>query len=77
MNMKQDGNVRNFLLSLSNQDFLNVGMHQIAYIRPVTLDEQRAFSIHAADGTPISVTQSFDTAVAAIRHNEMHPVTLH
>lgn len=77
MNNKTDITARTILGNLSAQDFLNVGMDQIAYIRSVTLDDHEAFAVHAADGTPISVMHSFDTAVASIKYNEMHPVTVH
>lgn len=68
---------RSILANLSTQDFLNIGIDQIAYVRPVVLDDHEMYSIHAADGTQLSVLDSFDTAVDSIKNNEMHPVTLH
>ena len=60
---------------LSIQDFLDVGLDQVAYIRP--LDNEQSFSIHAADGSQISVMDSYDTALAAVRVQDLFPVTLH
>lgn len=73
MNQKPD-HVRQMLQNLSAQDFLNVGLHQVAYIRPQRGGE---FSVHAADGSLLSLVESFDMAIAAVRHNDMQPVTVH
>lgn len=62
------------LKELTIQDFLNVGLDQVAYIKCA---EDESFSVYAADGSQISVMDSYDTAVAAIRVNDLFPVTLH
>ena len=73
MNPKNE-QVRGLLEQLSAQDFLNVGINQVAYIRPVPGGE---YSVHAADGTVLSLAESFDLALAAVRRNDMHAVTVH
>lgn len=66
-----------FFKELSKDDFLDIGMNQIAYVKPMKVDEEKsAYSVHAADGTQISVMDTYDTAVAAVRFNDMYPVTL-
>lgn len=65
------------LKSLSKQDFLNFGMQQVAYIRPVVLNDKTAFMVHAADGTPLSILDSEDTAVLMLKQNELEPITVH
>jgi hypothetical protein len=65
------------LKSLTRQDFLNFGMQQVAYIRPVRVQNRQAYAIHAADGTPLSVMDTIDTAVIAVRHNDLEPATVH
>lgn len=65
------------LKNISTRDFLNFGVQQVAYIRPVMVENKTAYAIHAADGTPLSVMESMDTAVIVVRHNELEPVTLH
>jgi hypothetical protein len=62
------------LKELSVQDFLDVGLHQVAYIK---CTKDRSYSVHAADGSQISVMDSYDTAIAAIRVNDLFPVTVH
>ncbi|MGB4108170.1 MAG: DUF1150 family protein [Alphaproteobacteria bacterium] len=66
-----------FFKGLSAQDFRNFGVQQLAYIRPVMIQNRPAFAIHAADGTPLSVMDTRDTAIIAVRHNDLEPVTVH
>lgn len=65
------------LKNISARDFLNFGMQQVAYIRPIRVDDKTAYAIHAADGTPLSVMESKDTALVVVRHNELEPATVH
>lgn len=65
------------LRNLSAQDFALLGANQVAYLRPVVLNGARAFSIHAADGTPIGAAPSAQLAAAAIRQHEMEPALVH
>lgn len=65
------------LRSLSASDFARLGADELAYFRPVLLNGARAFSIHAADGTPIGAAPSASLAAAAIRQHEMEPMTVH
>lgn len=70
-------NHRELLRSLSAQDFLNFGVQQVAYIRPVTVDGEEGFSVHAADGTPLSVMDTMDSAIVVARYNDLEPVAVH
>lgn len=65
------------LRSLSAQDFARLGAEEVAYLRPVILNGAVAFSIHAADGTPIGAAPSAQLAAAAIRQHEMEPALVH
>ena len=67
-----------FLKNLSPQDFLNIGMDQVAYIKelPLSPNEDQTFSVHAAVGTQLSVMNSYDTAIASVKINDLHPVTV-
>lgn len=64
---------------LSNQDFLKVGLDQVAYIKVINSQksDHPHFSIHAADGSQISVMDSYDMALAAIQVNDLQPITVH
>jgi hypothetical protein len=65
------------LRSLSSQDFLSLGLSQVAYVKPVSQDDQSYFAIHAADGTQMAVLPSYAAALTVIRQHEMEPLTLH
>ncbi len=65
------------LRNLSARDFAMLGNQEIAYLRPVILNGATAFSIHAADGTPIGAAPSAQLAAAAIRQHEMEPALVH
>ncbi|MBP2228245.1 DUF1150 family protein [Azospirillum agricola] len=65
------------LSHLSPQDFAAFGLGHVAYVRPVEVDGETAFSIHAADGTPLSVMPERDVAFAAVRQNDMEPLSVH
>jgi hypothetical protein len=62
--------------------FAALGVQQIAYVKPVSAEEEatglgHGFAIHAADGTPLTVMQSREAAMAAIVQNDMQPLSVH
>ena len=65
------------LRGLSSQDFLSLGLSQVAYVKPLEQDGHSYFAVYAADGTEIAVLASRDAAYAAIRQHDMEPLTLH
>jgi hypothetical protein len=62
---------------LSAQQLQALGMAQMAYVKPVVVDGEAAFAIHAADGTPMALAGDCDVAFAAIRQHEMMPILVH
>lgn len=58
-------------------DLMVLGLEQVAYVRPVAVDGGTAYAIHAADGTEITVMASRDSALAAIRQNDLEPLSVH
>ena len=63
--------------NLSPADLGQLGMQQLAYVKPVIVNGAHAFAIHAADGTPMAVAQDFGVAIAAIVQHEMVPAQVH
>ena len=51
---------------ISEQQLAQLGLQQIAYVKPVDVDGTACFAIHAADGTPMAVAGDRDVAVAAV-----------
>lgn len=78
-------------LKLSLEAFAVLGGGQVAYVREIKSEEvkglfpqapqmapgMRLFSLHAADGTPIIITDSREAAVANAREHELDTVSVH
>jgi hypothetical protein len=76
---------------MSSQDFAVLGGGKIAYVKPISSEQVNAlypqtpelqpgmqlFALHAADGTPIMVTDSREAAVANAWSNELETVSVH
>lgn len=75
-NTADQKNALDLLKDLSIQDFLDVGLNQVAYIKRIDAVAGK-FSIHAADGSQISVMDTYDTAIDSIRVHDLFPVTVH
>ena len=56
---------------------MQLGMAQLAYVKPVWMEGTTAFAIYAADGSPMAVAADCDLAVQAIMQHEMVPALVH
>lgn len=66
-----------FLKALSQEDFLNLGVDHIVYIKPFNAQDKTTYSMHAADGTYISSHENKEIAALTAVSNDLAPVTLH
>jgi hypothetical protein len=76
---------------ISTEALAAFGGGKIAYVKPITLDDvkrmfpqapqlergTKLFALHAADGTPIMITDSRESAVANAWSHELEPVSVH
>ena len=62
---------------ISAEQLAQLGMQQIAYVKPVVVNGSAAYAIHAADGTPMAIAGDLEVAVAAIMQHEMVPAQVH
>jgi hypothetical protein len=62
---------------ISAEELAQLGMQEIAYVRPVVVDGSACFGIYAADGTPMAIAGGLDVAIAAIMQHEMVPTQVH
>ncbi len=62
---------------ISPEQLAQLGMQQIAYVKPVEVNGTTAFAIHAADGTPMALAEGLEVAFAAIVQHEMVPTQVH
>jgi hypothetical protein len=63
--------------AISVQDLMQLGLQEVAYVKPVQIDGQSAVAVHAADGTQMAVMRSRESAFAAVRQNDLEPVSVH
>ena len=76
---------------ISAEALAHLGDGQIAYVKPITSEEvatlfpqapkiapgTQLFALHAADGTPIMLTDSREAAVANAWSHELETVSVH
>ncbi len=62
---------------LTPMQFAQLGVKQIAYVKPVVFNGAPGFAIHAADGSPMAVAPQLETAIGAILQHEMLPALVH
>ncbi len=63
--------------AMSERELAILGLNELAYVTQVVVDRRHAYSIHAADGTIIDVTDDRDVAFAAARQHDLEPVSVH
>ncbi|MGD9649400.1 MAG: hypothetical protein AB7G80_03605 [Dongiaceae bacterium] len=58
-------------------DFVNLGVNEFAYLRPVKIDGIEGVGIHTADGKLAAFAATEDQARSAISEHNLNPVSLH
>lgn len=78
-------------VKLTPEAFAVLGGGELAYVKSVRSEDVKAmfpqapelapgiklFALHAADGTPIMLTDSRESAIASAREHELNAVSLH
>ncbi len=54
-----------------------LGVSQMAYVKPVMMNGTAMFAIHGADGSPMALAEDQNIAIAAIAQHEMIPTLVH
>ena len=62
---------------LSPQDFLLLGINDLAYVKKGLVDDKEAYLVFSADGTQIAAMGGREIAFAAVRQNGMEPLSVH
>ena len=65
------------LKALSGKDWADFGVNDMAYLKPVKVEGEARYSIHAANGTPLAVMDTREVAAAAITQNELEALSVH
>jgi hypothetical protein len=63
--------------ALTPMQFAQLGVKQVAYVKPVIFNGAPGFAIHAADGSPMAVAPQLDTAIGAILQHDMMAALVH
>jgi hypothetical protein len=63
--------------ALTPLQFAQLGVKQVAYVKPVIFNGTPGFAIHAADGSPMAVAPQLDTAIGAILQHDMMAALVH
>ena len=59
--------IASFLRHLSPADFAALGMQDMAYVKETDVNGARAYAVHAADGTQLTVMESRDDGLRRLR----------
>jgi len=62
---------------MSSRELALFGMQDLAYVKPVLVDGVRAFAVHAADGTQVTVLPDREIALATVRQHDLEPLSVH
>jgi hypothetical protein len=65
------------LRQLTPQAFATFGIDAVAYVREVDVEGRPGFSIHAADGTALTVVTDRAIAFATVRQHDLEPMSVH
>lgn len=65
------------LFHLTEQEWAQFGLNDIAYIKPVQVQGKDGFGAFAADGSPMFVAESREVAEAALIQQGIEPVSAH
>ena len=62
---------------VTQTDLAALAVNQVAYVKPVSVQDNLAYAIHAADGTELAVVADREVAFATVRQHGMEPVSVH
>jgi len=66
-----------WLRCLSPLELESLGVNYIAYVKPITVDGERAYGIYSANGEQLGVSEHHDLALETIREQDLEPLSLH
>lgn len=62
---------------MSVNDLAMWGIQDVAFVKKVVVNDEVAWSIHAANGTEMGLAPRRDLAFAAIRQYDLEPYSVH
>lgn len=68
---------REQLQNMSPGDFAAMGAQEVAYIKPLDHEGRRVYAVHTADGSQVTLMETYNLAQALIRQNDLEPLAAH
>ncbi|MBI4183481.1 MAG: DUF1150 family protein [Proteobacteria bacterium] len=65
------------LRSVSAEDLSALGLEHVAYVKAIAHEGRRFYAVHSANGQQMAIMEDREVAFAAIRQNDMEPVSVH
>lgn len=65
------------LKALTAEEFAELGVETVAYVKAVTLPEGLRFRIISANGETMAEAEDYDSARVAIDYLDLEPATVH
>ena len=62
---------------LSPENLANLGQQHIAYVKPITVDGDEIYEVHAANGQALARFADRDVALAMCQQNDLQPLSVH
>lgn len=62
---------------LTTREFYALGVQQVAYVKKAAEDGAVGYAIHAADGSRIGFVATRELAFAALKQNDLEPLSVH
>jgi len=62
---------------LPPDQFAELGLEDLAYVKPKQSGGRKLYAIHTADGSEVAVVEGRELAFATITQNDLEPVSVH
>ena len=65
------------IVRFSESDLAAMGMNNLAYIKPVLVNEVKAFENYTAEGSTVTTVRTYELAAVVIRQHDLEPDSVH
>ncbi len=70
-------NQGNIWQQLPPDQFADLWLEDLAYVKPKRVGEQKLYAIHTADGSEVAVVEGRKLAFATVTQNDLEPLSVH
>ncbi|NBX73364.1 MAG: DUF1150 family protein [Alphaproteobacteria bacterium] len=62
---------------MTEAELAEFGLNELAYIKPLKVQGEWMHGVYGADGTPITIIQNRELAIATLQQHEMAALSVH